>query len=235
MRDFLLILGFLMFLSGTFSLAQQQGPSSPPPSAVRSDSPGSVRPATQRREWRYRLCPTDVISIHFAVTEVFNQLIAVQPDGYISLRAVGDLYVEGQSIPEVTQSIRTAYSGIVSPQHIAVELKEFEKPYFIVSGEVGFPGKFELRGDTTVAEAIGIAGGFRETAKHSQVLLFRRVSNDWMEAKAIDLKKMLHAGNLAEDLHLRPGDMVFVPKNAYSKILPFIPRPNMGVAVTPIR
>ncbi len=201
---------------------------------ARSDSADSSRPALQRRDWRYRLRPSDVIGVNFSVTEVFNQLVAVQPDGYITLRAVGDLRVEGQSIPEVTETIRAAYARIVSPQVIAIELKEFEKPYFIVSGEVARPGKFELRGDTTVAEAVGIAGGFRDTAKHSQVLLFRRVSNDWMEAKKLDLKKMLRAGNLSEDLHLRPGDMIFVPKNAYSKILPFIPRPSMGVSLTPV-
>ena len=200
---------------------------------ARSDSADSNRPALQRRDWRYRLRPSDVIGVNFSVTEVFNQLVAVQPDGYITLRAVGDLRVEGQSIPEVTETIRAAYARIVSPQVIAIELKEFEKPYFIVSGEVARPGKFELRGDTTVAEAVGIAGGFRDTARHSQVLLFRRVSNDWMEARKLDLKKMLRAGNLSEDLHLRPGDMLFVPKNTISKIKPFLPIPGFGFNFNP--
>jgi hypothetical protein len=54
-----------------------------------------------------------------------------------------------------------------------------------------------------------------------------------MEAKKLDLKKMLSAGNLSEDLHLRPGDMIYVPKNAISKIKPFIPVPGVGVALTP--
>jgi hypothetical protein len=56
-----------------------------------------------------------------------------------------------------------------------------------------------------VAEAVAVAGGFRDTAKHSQVLLFRRISDQWMEAKKLDLKKMLKAGDLSEDLHLRTG------------------------------
>jgi len=229
---------FILFLLLTAapSPAQQRDAASPTPSSTsREDSVDPDRPSLQRREWRYRLRPSDVLAVHFSVTEVFNQLVAVQPDGFVTLRAVGDLHVEGQTLPDVTESIRAAYSTIVSPQLIAVELKEFERPYYIVSGEVGLPGKFELRGDTTAAEAIGIAGGFRETAKHSQVLLFRRVSNDWMEARTLDLKRMLRAGNLSEDLHLRAGDMIFVPKNVYSKILPFVPRPSMGVALSPIR
>jgi len=110
---------------------------------------------------------------------------------------------------------------------------DFEKPYFIVGGEVGHPGKFELRGDTTTTQAVAIAGGFTESAKHSQVWLFRRVSNDWVETQRLDLKKMLKNGNLQEDAHLRPGDMLYVPKNALSKMKHFIPVTTLGTYLNP--
>lgn len=45
---------------------------------------------------------------------------------------------------------------------------------FVVGGHVGHPGKYELRADTTVTEAIAIACGFLPSAKHSHVVLFRR-------------------------------------------------------------
>ena len=45
--------------------------------------------------------------------------------------------------------------------------------------------------------------------------------------KKLNLKKMLAEANLTEDVHLEPGDMLFVPKNALSKIAPFIPKPAM--------
>jgi len=48
-----------------------------------------------------------------------------------------------------------------------------------------------------------------------------------VSVKKLNLKKMLGEANLAEDMHLEPGDMLFVPKNALSKIAPFIPKPNM--------
>jgi polysaccharide export outer membrane protein len=110
---------------------------------------------------------------------------------------------------------------------------EFDKPYFIVGGEVGHPGKFELRGDTTMTQAVAIAGGFTENAKHSQVWLFRRVSNDWAETQQLDLKKMLKSGNLREDAHLRPGDMLYVPKNTISKMKHFIPVATLGTYFNP--
>jgi len=191
------------------------------------------RPRLQKRGGRYRLRPGDVLELNFPFTPEFNQAVSVQPDGYITLRGIGDLVAQGQTLPELTEAIRTAYWGVLKEPVVSVSLKEFEKPYFIVGGEVGRPGKFELRGDTTVAEAVAIAGGFRDSAKHSQVLLIRRDSADHAEVKVLNLKKLLRTGNLQEDLHLRAGDMLFVPKNALSKAKPFIPLPGIGFSFNP--
>ena len=87
--------------------------------------------------------------------------------------------------------MQKAYRGYLHDPQVAVALKEFERPYFIVGGEVGKPGKYELRSDTTVAEAVQIAGGLTQQAKHSQVVLFRRVNDDLVETRLLNLKKML--------------------------------------------
>jgi len=191
------------------------------------------RPELHRRNPRYQLCKDDVLQLNFTMTPDLNQTVTVQPDGYITLQGVGDLHVEGQTIPDVTESIRLAYAKTLHSPIITVRLMEFEKPYFIVGGEVGHPGKFELRGDTTMTQAVAIAGGFTETSKHSQVWLFRRVSNDWAETQQLDLKKMLKSGNLREDAHLRPGDMLYVPKNTLSKMKRFIPVATVGTYLNP--
>jgi polysaccharide export outer membrane protein len=174
-----------------------------------------------------------VFDISFEFTPEFNQTVTVHPDGYITLRGVGDIHVAGLTIPELTEAIRTAYGKILKDPTIAVVLKDFNKPYFTAGGQVQRPGKYELRADTTVLEAIAIAGGFNDSAKHSQVLLFRRVSHDWMEAKVLDAKKMLKDKSLREDLHLEAGDMVFVPQSSISKIRRFVPVPGIGLGLSP--
>jgi len=197
-------------------------------------SPQTIQPIPQKRDWRYELRPGDSFSIRFPFTPEFNQQdVAVQPDGYVTLQGLGEVSVAGKSLPELRKQLQEAYSKIVSPQEITVELKDFEKPYFVVGGEVGHPGKFDLRSDITVTEAVAIAGGFKDSSKHSQVLLFRRVSDEWMQAKILDVKKMLKAGDLGEDSHLRPGDMIYVPKNTISKIKPFLPTSYVGAAYNP--
>lgn len=193
-----------------------------------SATPDQSTPSLHSRNPRYTIHASDTLELTFALSPEFNQTVTVQPDGYITLREVGDLQVSGQTLPELRKSIKTAYSKILHDPVISVDPKDFQKPYFVVGGEVGKPGKFDYRGDVTVAEAVAMAGGFTDMSKHSQVLLFRRVSDQWTEAKIINVKKMLNSKNLQEDPELQPGDMLFVPKNTISKIKPFLPTTSIG-------
>ena len=200
-------------------------PAAPATNAKASDG---ARESFRDRYPRYKLRSGDVFDISFELSPEFNQTVSVQPDGFITLRGVGDVHVADQTVPELTATLRTAYDKILHDPLISITLKDFEKPYFIADGQVGHPGKYDLRGDTTLTEAVAMAGGFTESAKHSQVLLFRRVSDEWVSAKIINVKKMESHGNLKEDPLLHPGDMLFVPKNKFSKIKPFLPTSSMG-------
>lgn len=226
----------LLLISAAFSAAGQRAPAqsamaNPQPNDVDQApraTPGDDSLSGHRRNWRYKINPSDTLELTFSLTPEFNQTVTVQPDGYITLRDVGDLQVAGKTLAEFRDAVKQAYSKILHDPVISVDPKDFEKPYFIVGGQVGKPGKFDLRSDVTVTQAIAIAGGFTDMSKHSQVLLFRRVSDQWTEAKIINVKKMFASRDLQEDPDLRPGDMLYVPKNAISKIKPFLPTSSVG-------
>ncbi len=181
----------------------------------------------------YRLQPSDVAEVSFTVAPEFNQTLTVQPDGYVMLKDAGLVEAQGLNLEQFREAVEKAYQGYLHDPQAAVALKEFERPYFIVGGEVGKPGKYELRSDTTVAEAVEIAGGLTAQSKHSQVVLFRRVNDDLVETRLLNLKKMLNQSGLKEDAHLRPGDMVFVPQNTISKLARFLSRPSMSMYMNP--
>ncbi|HXM64752.1 MAG TPA: polysaccharide biosynthesis/export family protein [Terriglobales bacterium] len=209
--------------------------STAPASNETASTPSSGNnPEFHPRDSRYRIQPGDTFDINFDLSPEFNQqAVAVQPDGFVTLHGISDIKVQGKTVPELTETLRTAYTKILNNPQISVVLKDFQKPYFIADGQVARPGKYDLRGDTTLTEAIAMAGGFLDTAKHSQVVLFRKVDQNWTSAELIDVKKMESQHNLREDPFLHPGDMLFVPKNRLSKIKPFLPNANMG-AYAPI-
>lgn len=208
---------------------------SQPATAVTNGAPqaGDIDPMTLWTGGRYRITQSDVLELHFPYVLEFDQTITVQPDGYVSLRGIGDLHIQGRSLPELKAMLTEAYGEILREPVINIVLKEFEKPYFVVAGEVTHPGKFELRGATTVTQGLVLAGGQTGAAKHSQVILFRRFVGEWLEVKEINVKKMYASRDLSEDPLLRPGDTVFVPKSVLSRIAPFIPRPGLGFYLNP--
>lgn len=215
------------------SLSAQQGTVQPVAklSSTEAAPDTASQPATpqlQQRNARYHLAAGDSFEVSFELSPEFNQTVVVQPDGYVTLKAVGDVTVVGQTIPELTQTLRTAYSKMLNDPLIVVVLKDFEKPYFVADGQVAHPGKYDMRGTVTLTEAVAIAGGFTDAAKHSQVLLFRRVNDQWLSAKIFNIKDMEKRHDLHEDPTLRPGDMLIVPKNQLSKIKPFIPNSGLG-------
>ncbi|MFZ0477734.1 MAG: polysaccharide biosynthesis/export family protein [Terriglobales bacterium] len=183
----------------------------------------------------YRLTKSDVVDLNFTFSPDYNQSLVVQPDGYLVLRGAGTVMAEGLTLPQLQRAVAEAYRGVLRQPEITVALKDFDKPYFLASGEVVKPGKYELRGDVTVNEAIAIAGGFTQQARHSQVVLFRRVSAEVAETHVLDLKKMLDGRDLREDLHLRPGDFVYVPQSRISKIRKFVPTNAMSWYMNPLQ
>jgi polysaccharide biosynthesis/export protein len=188
---------------------------------------------TGARHPLYRLHTSDVLEIKFTFSPEFDQSATVLPDGFLSLKTGGAIFAEGLTISELRDLVRDAYTPTLRDPEVSVMLKDFERPFFVAGGQVGHPGKYELRSPTTVAEAVAIAGGFTEQSKHSQVVVFRKINDGVVEAHVLNVKSMLASRNLEEDLQLQPGDMLFVPQNRISKIRKFLPVSSLSTFFTP--
>lgn len=204
---------------------QSEGAMHDAPGLRRSDS----SPALVTRP-RYHVEPSDVITLTFPLNPEFDQSVAVNPDGYVSLRAAGELMAGGKSLPELRDAIRNAYAGILRDSTVSVELKDFHRAYFTVSGEVAHPGNYDLHVDLTAAEALAFAGGASPNSKMSQILLFRRMpGGSLVEVRKLNMSKMLKKGTLEEDVRLQPGDLLYVPKTTISKIARYLPSSSLGL------
>ena len=184
-------------------------------------------------EERYRLQPGDVLEVSFRYSPEFNQTVTVQPDGYITLEVSGDLKVAGMTIDETRRMILTRASQRLQDPVATVSLKEFQRPYFVIAGEVAQPGKIEMRERVTALQAIMLAGGMKESAKSSQVVVFRKLNSDLAEVKVLNLKSIRRTGDLENDLTLQPGDMVFVPRDKLSKIERFMKLVSVAAIMAP--
>ena len=199
----------------------------------RRNSNRGVPPLTGIRHPLYRLHKSDVVDVKFTFSPEFDQAATVQPDGFLALKGLGELLAEGLTVAELHDSIRDAYAPVLRDPEVSVILTDFEKPYFLATGQVGRPGKYELRSPTNVVAAIAIAGGFNDQAKHSQVVLFRQITDGIVESHVLNIKAMLTSRNLDEDMELEPGDLLFVPQNRISKIRRYLPTSSLSSYISP--
>ena len=180
------------------------------------------RPELEQRNPRYVIQRQDELLLSFPLSPELDQTVTVQPDGYINLQNGHSLHAQGLTVPELADAIKGAYVGTLHDPIVNVDLKDFQKPLFTVTGQVGKPGQYELRADITIAEAIAVAGGLAPTAK-TQIFLFHRTSDQWWEVKKVNLKDLLHGKHLNEDASLEPGDMIFVPEKFITNFHKYVP------------
>lgn len=222
----LLLCVCLCLSASAFTTAQTK-----PAATPNSDAP-QLKTPTQAR---YRLVPGDVLDVVYRYTPEFNQTVTLHPDGYVGLEIVGDLKLSGLTLEEAKKIIVEKASVRLKDPEITLLLKEFQKPYFVVAGEVTQPGRFEMRESVTALQAVMTAGGFKDTAKMSQILVFRKINQEFAEVKVLNLKKIKKTSDLENDLTLEAGDIVLIPRNNFSKIEKYVRLSSLSNFLNPLR
>lgn len=181
------------------------------------------------RDQRYRLQPNDVVEVQFRYTPEFNTTATIQPDGYITSAIAGQVRVGGLTLTEAADAITKQACARLNDPEVTVFLKDFVKPHFVVAGEVAHPGTFELRGELGIIQAIAMSGGFKDSARRTQVVLVRKYNAQMAEVKVFDVRKLMSPKNIREDITLQPGDMLVVPRNQFSKLEPYMRISSLGL------
>lgn len=182
----------------------------------------SQESALQTRDSAYRIQPGDAIEVQYRYTPEFNAKAIVQPDGQISLPITGAARVSGLTIAEVRTLITNRAAERLRDPEVVVLLTDFVKPAFTVAGEVAKPGRYDLRGGLSVVDALAISGGFKDSSKHSQVILVRRVNDEFADVRVLDIKHIMRTDRIREDLPVQNGDLLIVPQNFVSKLERFV-------------
>jgi len=90
-----------------------------------------------------------------------------------------------------------------------------------VFGEVNNPGVIPTAGELTVVEALAMAGGFKQRAVLGDARILRGDMTR-PEVIACDIDRILNKGDMSQNVKLRNGDMLYVPKNAIGRVSDFL-------------
>jgi polysaccharide export outer membrane protein len=150
--------------------------------------------------------------------------ITVRKDGNVWLPVIGPVLAEGQTLVEFEAALRKAASRFYVDPQVSVEILEHESQKFFVVGEVRQPGAFPVDGDTTLLEALTLAGGVPETGDLTSATVVRGGKQ-----LPIDLHSLAKQGDLSRNVFMRAGDVVFIPDNSVQKVFVLGEVKNPGV------
>ena len=182
------------------------------------------------RDQPYHIQPSDQLQISYRYTPEYDEALTVEPDGAVSIRLIGSVKIGGLTLDQAHAAILSQLSTRLNDPDITLTLRDFVKPSYTVMGQVASPGKFEMHGTITAVDAIAMAGGFKDSAKHSQVILFHRIDSDIARTRILNIKKLMDPKHpeLEEDVTLEPGDLLVVPKNKVSKVADYVHWVSIG-------
>jgi polysaccharide export outer membrane protein len=135
--------------------------------------------------------------------------VAVRPDGKISVPLLNDLQAAGLTPMQLRDQLAKGYATYQPEPEVSVIVKEIHSIKVSVVGMVKTPGRYELKSQATVLEALALAGGFTDFAKLDRIVVFRKSGKDWYRLP-FNYRKVVDWSE-EENFMLQPGDIVIVP------------------------
>lgn len=164
----------------------------------------------------------DILTVTSFDQEDLSGKYPVDADGTFTFPLVGRVKAGGLTLRELEAELkRLLKEGFFKDPQLAVGVESYKSQKIHIVGEVRNPGTYPLAGDMKLIEAIARAGSTMPTAS-GEALIVRVKSGkstqgptlpngDDTDVTTVDLRE-LQSGALSQNVSLRDGDTIFVPR-----------------------
>jgi polysaccharide export outer membrane protein len=158
----------------------------------------------------YRIGPEDLLAISVWKNEAMSRVVAVRPDGMISLPLLDDIKAAGLTPMQLRDLLAHKLAEYVPSPSVSVIVNEVRSFKVSVIGEVVRPARYELRSRTSVLDVLAMAGGFNQFAARTRIVILRQDGAKRMRIN-FNYNRVMSGDGDEESLYLRPGDIILVP------------------------
>jgi polysaccharide export outer membrane protein len=180
------------------ALAQKNAPAGTPDGQLAADPS------------KYVIRPNDVLEIFVWKEPDLSRKSVVRPDGRISFPLLQDLDAAGLTPEQLKKVIEDQLKDYINSTNVTVMVDSVTGYVIYVVGKVQRPGAVTADKPITVLQALTLAGGFLEYAKDGEISVIRSGAKG-NETFRFDYKSVIKGKTPAQNIFLRPGDVVVVP------------------------
>lgn len=160
----------------------------------------------------YIIGAEDILDVSVWKSPDLSTTVIVRPDGKISLPLIGEIKAAGRSPKELKVEVEKKLKQYVQEPIVSVIVREVNSKVIYVTGEVNRPGKYPLKSETTVVQAITLAGGFTQWANKDKIVIIRKSPlNPEGIRFTIRYSDIVSGTNMRANMILHSGDTVIVP------------------------
>jgi polysaccharide biosynthesis/export protein len=164
----------------------------------------------------FLLGPEDVLDIVVWKNDDLSQkAVVVRPDGMISMPLIGEMMAGGLTSNQLASQIALRLKEFKERPAVTVSVKEVNSYYVYVLGEVGKPGKYQLKSHATVLQAVAVANGFTVYAAKNKMKVLRQAQGEDGKTREIRIPAryddLISGSGEIGDFVLKTGDVIVVP------------------------
>ncbi|HTG99435.1 MAG TPA: polysaccharide biosynthesis/export family protein [Vicinamibacterales bacterium] len=180
------------------------------PAVAQGSLPSVARsgPTVATNSTDYKMVVGDKLRVEVYKDPQMSQSLQIRPDGKITLPLLGDVAAAGKTPAALRDSLTSSLKEFITSPVVTVIVVEAQPQTVSVIGEVNAPGTHPIKGQTTVIEALAMAGGFKDFANTKNITIQRstptgttRIKFNYKDAIKSESKQMC----------VEPGDVIIVP------------------------
>jgi polysaccharide biosynthesis/export protein len=165
------------------------------------------------------LKPGDSLSISVMQDSKLDRNVVVDPSGQIAMPLVGHVRASGQTPQALENLIKNRLKSNYKDESLDVTValtnsivpEEDLKPKVFITGEILRPGSYVVRQQTTLMQAIALAGGLGPFAAKRRIMVRRR-GGPGEDIFMFDYRAYEAGQDLEGNIVLHAGDVIMVPE-----------------------
>jgi polysaccharide export outer membrane protein len=167
------------------------------------------------------LKPGDTLSVSVMQDSKLDRTVIVDPTGQIGFPLAGHFRVRGLTPQAVENILKEKLKSNYKDESLDITVvlanavkdvpEEDLKPKVFITGEIARPGSYVVRQQTTLMQAIALAGGLGPFAAKRRIMVRRR-GGPGEDIFMFDYRAYEAGQDLEGNITLRAGDVIMVPE-----------------------
>lgn len=154
----------------------------------------------------YCLGPGDVVYVDVWGASQGRFESTVSPDGTINIENFGPINVDGLTVAQANQRVRSTLGKRYSGSSVKLTVGQTKTITIDVMGEVKVPGSYTLSAFATVFNALYMAGGTNDIGTLRNIKIYRKGK----QISTCDIYDYILNGNMKGNIRLASGDVIIV-------------------------